>query len=159
VLLPELIQQSAALIAPALRARISIELDRSLAGLGTIRVARTTLQQVFQNLILNAAEAVGDSERERGTLRVSATLVPGASGEQLRCCFADDGIGIQHGDLRHLFDKSFSTKAPAANSGIGLHWCANALRALGGSMQVESHGPNLGASFFVTLPLQRSAPG
>jgi two-component system, NtrC family, sensor kinase len=159
VQLPDLIRQSAALVAPALRDRLTIELDRSLDELGAIRVARTTLQQVVQNLILNAAEAVGHGGRERGSLRVTVRLLRDAAGDQFQCCFSDDGVGIAAGDLTRVFGMRFSTKPAATNSGIGLHWCANAIHALGGSMHAESLGPGRGASFYVTLPLQRPPAG
>jgi two-component system NtrC family sensor kinase len=157
VRLNELVRQSAGLIAPALRQRLTLELDRSLEELGPVRIARTTLQQVFQNLILNAAEAVRDGGRERGSLRVTVRVLKGEAGETLQCCFMDDGVGIPSGDLTRVFAKGFTTKPAESNSGIGLHWCANCLNALGGSVHAESPGPGCGASFYVTLPLQRAA--
>jgi len=54
-----------------------------------------------------------------------------------------------------VFERGFSTKSSATNSGIGLHWCANALNALGGSLRVESPGTNRGATFHVFLSLVR----
>lgn len=156
VRLPELVRQSAELVAPALRQRLTIALDNSLENLGLIRVARTTLQQVFQNLIVNAAEAIRDASRDSGTLRVSARVLPAKSGEQLQWCFADDGAGIAAADLTRVFDKGFSTKSRDTNSGIGLHWCANTVNALGGSIDAASPGSGRGASLYITLPLQRA---
>ena len=45
------------------------------APLGVVRVARTVLRLVLQNLIINAADAVRDAGKERGILRVSAEIV------------------------------------------------------------------------------------
>jgi two-component system, NtrC family, sensor kinase len=154
VLLPELIQQSAALVPPQSLRQLAIDLDPSMRELGSIRLPRTTLQQVFQNLILNAAEAVRDAGREHGTLRIAARVLENPHGERLHVTFTDDGVGIRDPDLRRIFEKGFSTKSPATNSGIGLHWCANAVGALGGEISAESPGPLGGAILKLILPLQ-----
>jgi sensor domain CHASE-containing protein len=156
VSLPELVEQSAELVAPALRQRLAIEVDQSLAALGAVRVARTSLKQVLQNLIVNAAEAIHAAGLERGSLRVSAAALATDGDEQLHLCFADDGVGIVASDLTRIFEKGFSTKPAAANSGIGLHWCANTINALGGTIRAESAGPRCGATMHVVLPLDRT---
>ena len=155
--LPELVEQSAELVAPAQRQRLSIDMDPSLAGLGAVRVARMSLKQVFQNILVNAAEAIHATGRERGSLRIRAEAVMTAGGEQLHLCFADDGVGIAASDLTRIFAKGFSTKPAAANSGIGLHWCANTINALGGTIRAESAGPHCGATLHIVLPLDRAA--
>jgi signal transduction histidine kinase len=153
ILLPELIEQSAALVPPQWRQRLSIELDASLRELGSVRVPRTALQQVFQNFILNATEAVQDAGREHGTLRIGARVLGDARGKRLHVTFADDGVGIGDQHLRRIFEKGFSTKPRATNSGIGLHWCANTICALGGEIIAESPGPLGGAILHMILPL------
>jgi two-component system, NtrC family, sensor kinase len=153
VLLPELIEQSASLVPPQSRQKLSIDLDASLRELGSVRVPRTTLQQVFQNFILNAAEAVRDAGREHGTLRIGASVLDDPRGKRLHMTFADDGVGICDPNLRRIFEKGFSTKSRATNSGIGLHWCANTIGALGGEISAESPGPLGGAILHLILPL------
>jgi two-component system, NtrC family, sensor kinase len=154
ILLPELIEQSAALVPPQSRQRLSIDLDASVRELGSVRVPRTTLQQVFQNFILNATEAVRDAGREHGTLRIGARVLDDPRGKRLHVTFADDGVGIHDLNLRRVFEKGFSTKPRATNSGIGLHWCANTVHALGGEISAESPGPLRGAILHMILPLQ-----
>jgi sensor histidine kinase regulating citrate/malate metabolism len=66
---------------------------------------------------------------------------------------ADNGVGIARGDLERVFDKGYSTKSKDTNYGIGLHWCANAIAALGGRIWAASEGPGLGASLHLMLPL------
>jgi two-component system NtrC family sensor kinase len=153
ILLPELIEQSAALVPSQSRQRLSIDLDASLQELGSVRVPRTALQQVFQNFILNATEAVRDAGREHGTLRIGARVLDNADGKRLHVTFADDGVGIRDEHLRRIFEKGFSTKPRATNSGIGLHWCANTVGALGGEISAESPGPLRGAIMHMILPL------
>jgi signal transduction histidine kinase len=156
--LDELLRQSAALVSPTLHQRLAIQVDDSLASLGPVRVARTPLLQVFQNLIVNAAEAVRDTGRGHGTLRVSAQVERTAAGEQLHLRFVDDGVGISRDDLPRIFEKGFTTKPEHGNAGIGLHWCANTVNAIGGRMCAESPGPLGGATVRVSLPLQRALP-
>ena len=57
------------------------------------------------------------------------------------------------GDLERVFDKGYSTKSKDTNYGIGLHWCANAIAALGGRIWAASEGPGLGASLHLMVPL------
>ena len=154
--LSELVEQSAELVSPELRKLISIEADESLRELGLVRVARTTLKQVFLNLIVNAAEAIRDAGQERGLLRISARVMQQAAGEQLELIFTDNGPGIPASNLPRIFEKGFSTKSPETNQGIGLHWCANAINALGGRLRAESAGLNRGATIHVVVALERA---
>lgn len=157
VRLPELIERSAELVPPQLRQRLTIELDVSLQEIGAVRLARHTLQQVFQNLIVNAAEAVHETVNKRGSLRIAARVIAAPKGEQLQLSFTDNGAGIRVEDLPRIFEKGFSTKPPATNMGIGLHWCSNVLNAAGGNLRAESAGPTKGTSLHVTMPLERAA--
>jgi two-component system NtrC family sensor kinase len=154
--LPALVEQSLDMIPPALLQRLSIDLDGSLFATGSLPLPRITLQQVFQNLVQNAAEAVHTGE-SRGQLRISCALEPAeAGGETLTVRLSDDGVGIHNDHLPRVFEKGFSTKSRDTNHGIGLHWCANALQALGGSIRAES-GADGGAILFVTIPVARPA--
>jgi two-component system NtrC family sensor kinase len=154
--LPALIEQSLDMIPPALLQRLSIDLDGSLFATGSLPLPRITLQQVFQNLVQNAAEAVRTGE-SRGQLRISCALEPAeAGGEMLTVRLSDDGVGIRNEDLPRVFEKGFSTKSRDTNHGIGLHWCANALQALGGRIRAES-GADGGAILSVTIPIARPA--
>jgi sensor histidine kinase regulating citrate/malate metabolism len=61
-----------------------------------------------------------------------AEIVHDPNREQLHLLCEDDGAGIAKASLERVFDKGFSTKSRDTNYGIGLHWCANAVAALGG---------------------------
>jgi sensor domain CHASE-containing protein len=152
VRLRDLVDRSMEMVPHGLRACLTVDLDPSLTGAGALPLPRITLQQVFQNLIQNAAEAVRQAGREQGTLRISCSVEAGAEGRQLSLRFVDDGIGIRAEHLPRIFEKGFSTKPQQTNCGIGLHWCANALNALGGSIRVQSGGSK-GAMLQVVIPL------
>jgi two-component system, NtrC family, sensor kinase len=153
VRLPELLAQSLEIVPDVCRQRLTIDSDETLRRLGVVRVARTVLRLILQNLIINAADAVRDAGRDKGTLRVSAEIVRDADRQQLHLHCKDDGIGIPAQNLERVFEKGFSTKSPETNHGIGLHWCANAIGALGGQIWAASDGPGRGASLHLLVPL------
>ena len=153
VRLPELIAQSLEVVPDSCRQRLVIHADESLRRIGVVQVARTVLRLVLQNLIINASDAVRDAGKDKGVLRVSAEIVRDAEQEQLHLHCQDDGVGIAADNLDRVFEKGFSTKSKGTNYGIGLHWCANAISALGGRIWAASDGPGLGASLHLMLPL------
>ncbi|GAC1453568.1 MAG: hypothetical protein PVS2B3_05860 [Steroidobacteraceae bacterium] len=155
VRLTELVAQSLEIVPDACRARLLIDADETVRGLGVVRVARTVLRLILQNLIINAADAVRDAGKERGVLRVSAEILHEAQRQQLHLQCQDDGVGIPAHNLTRVFEHGFSTKSPETNHGIGLHWCANAIGALGGRIWATSDGPGRGASIHLIVPLAK----
>jgi two-component system, NtrC family, sensor kinase len=153
VRLPELVAQSLDIVPDVSRRRLSIEADESLQKIGAVRVARTVLRMVLQNLIINAADAVRDSGKDKGVFRVAAEIVSEPDGQQLHLRCEDDGVGIAPDQLERVFEKGFSTKSRDTNHGIGLHWCANAVLALGGRIWAASDGPGRGAAMHLMLPI------
>ena len=153
VRLTELVAQSLEIVPDSCRQRLVVDADDTLRKLGVVRVARTVLRLILQNLIINAADAVRDAGKEKGVLRVSAEITGEAERQQLHLQFQDDGVGIPAQNLDRVFEKGFSTKSPETNHGIGLHWCANAINALGGRIWAASEGPGRGASMHLLVPL------
>jgi signal transduction histidine kinase len=160
VRLPELIAQSLEIVPDACRQRLVVDSEESLKKVGVVQVARTVLRLILQNLIINAADAVRESGKDKGILRVGAEIVREADVDQLHLHCTDNGIGIAATNLGRVFEKGFSTKSKATNYGIGLHWCANAIGALGGRLWAASEGPGRGASIHLMVPLgtRESAP-
>jgi two-component system, NtrC family, sensor kinase len=153
VRLTELVAQTLEIVPDACRQRLRVDADETLSRLGVVRVARTVLRLILQNLIINAADAVRDAGKTQGVLRVSAEIVQEADRPQLHLRCADDGIGISPQNLERVFEKGFSTKSRETNQGIGLHWCANAINALGGRIWAVSDGPGRGAAMHLMVPL------
>ncbi|HTC17315.1 MAG TPA: CHASE4 domain-containing protein [Steroidobacteraceae bacterium] len=153
VRLTELVSQSLEIVPDSARARLTVEADETLRKVGVVRVARTVLRLVLQNLIINAADAVRDSGKAQGTLRLSAEILHKPERTQLHLECRDDGVGISAQNLERVFEKGFTTKSRETNHGIGLHWCANAVGALGGRIWAASEGPGCGASLHLLIPL------
>jgi signal transduction histidine kinase len=149
----ELIARSIEHVAPVHRERLQVELAPGLSALGPLSLPATMLGMVLQNLAQNAAESAAHAGLPRTRLRFDANLVESSGQQALRISASDEAAGIAAEDLPRLFQKGYSTKPPASNSGLGLHWCANALRALGGHITVHSDGPGRGARFECQVPL------
>lgn len=153
VRLPELVAQTLEIVPDSARQRLVVNTDESLKKIGAVQVARTVLRLILQNLIINAADAVRDAGRDKGVLHFGAEIIVDAGSDQLHLHCQDDGVGIAADNLQRVFDKGFSTKSRETNYGIGLHWCANAISALGGRIWAASEGPGRGASMHLLLPL------
>jgi signal transduction histidine kinase len=104
-----------------------------------------SLDQVFENLVTNARDALGP----RGTLRVRA----GSGPDLVRVSLQDDGPGIAPEHLERLFEPFFTTKP--SGTGLGLATVRNLVVQNRGSIRVESR-PGAGTTFHIELP---AAPG
>jgi two-component system NtrC family sensor kinase len=153
VRLADLVAQTLEIVPDACRQRLVVDTDESLRKVGAVQVARTVLRLILQNLIINAADSVRDAGRDKGVLHFGAEIIVDADSEQLHLHCKDDGVGIAADNLQRVFDKGFSTKSRETNYGIGLHWCANAIGALGGRIWAASEGLGSGASMHLMLPL------
>lgn len=153
VKLSELVAQSLDIVPDASRARLRVDTDESLSRLGPIRIVRSVLRLVLQNVIINASEAVRDAGKDTGMLRLWAEITREAGRDQLHLHAQDDGVGIGAENIDRIFHKGYTTKSRGTNHGIGLHWCANAIRALGGRIWATSDGLGSGTAIHVTVPL------
>ncbi len=100
------------------------------------------MRQVIWNLLANAAQAMDGGG---GRIRVSCA----ADAAGVRVVVADDGPGIEPGDLPRLFEPFFTTKREG--TGLGLATVQRIVDAHGGTVEVESW-PGRGAAFTVRLP-------
>jgi signal transduction histidine kinase len=105
------------------------------------------VDQVFMNLITNAAQAIGERERG-GTIHISAAR----SGGTVEVAIADDGPGIPPEVVPRIFDPFFTTKDVGEGSGLGLSIVHGIVERHGGRIQVQSRLGE-GTTFRVTLPV------
>ncbi|MEO5988000.1 MAG: ATP-binding protein [Candidatus Eisenbacteria bacterium] len=109
------------------------------------------MQQVWINLIKNAAEA---SERG-GRIVVNASMAPArrpdGSGPAVIVSVTDQGCGIDAETQKTLFEPFFTTKA--GGTGLGLYITHDIVKRHGGGLTVSSE-PGQGATFSVELPLE-----
>ena len=112
--------------------------------LPNVRGSPSLLEQVFVNLMLNAAAAM-----PRGG-RLMLTTGATEAGE-VAVEFADTGQGIRPEDLSRIFDPFFTTMPPGQGTGLGLAICYSIIQQHEGTIQVESQ-PGQGSTFTVRLP-------
>ncbi|WP_370225123.1 sensor histidine kinase [Pararhodobacter marinus] len=110
-----------------------------------VLMARTELQQVMVNLILNAVHAMP----EGGTLHFRVRDV----GDPPRIAIEvqDSGTGIPPETLRRIFDPFFTTKQ-AQGTGLGLSISQTLVSRAGGGIEVRSE-PGQGSRFTIFLPV------
>lgn len=109
---------------------------------------RLLLRQVLENLITNSTEAIVASGREGGSVSIRARLSD--DGQHCVITIRDDGEGFPAEIADKLFESGFSTRSEKVG-GLGLHWCANTINAMGGSISLRSDGLGRGATAIVTL--------
>jgi signal transduction histidine kinase len=107
----------------------------------------SALQQVFVNLLLNAADAMP----EGGKVSVRSTLANGKSPHAL-IAVEDTGTGIAPDVMEKIFDPFFTTKQSQGGTGLGLSICKRLIEELGGVLCVNSESGQ-GAAFTIELPL------
>ncbi len=105
------------------------------------------MQEVFLNLFLNAAQAIGD---HAGTITVSAERDEAAAHAVIRV--EDTGPGIDPEHLGRVFDPFFTLKAVGKGTGLGLSVVFGIVKKHGGTILAESE-PGRGAAFVIRLPL------
>ncbi|MFZ5481867.1 MAG: CHASE domain-containing protein [Myxococcota bacterium] len=105
------------------------------------------MRQVVLNLVLNAAQAIGDAP---GTVRVSVE----ADGRDVRLRVRDDGAGMDAETRARIFEPFFSTRGEGR--GLGLAAVFGIVKGHAGTIDVTSE-PGRGSEFVVRLP-QRPAP-
>jgi signal transduction histidine kinase len=106
-------------------------------------------QRVVENLVLNARDAVLESDGER-----KLVIQAGRRGDTLEVRVADTGPGISPDLADRLFEPFASKKAQG--TGLGLVTVCNLVKAHGGDVRVEPKSPEGGAAFTVVLPLRKS---
>lgn len=111
-----------------------------------VMASRVILSQVVGNLFSNAAEAIAATGRTSGSISVAIQ----EKGDRVEIVIRDDGEGFDPAQAPTLFQRGFSTRAHKSG-GLGLHWCANSMLAMEGSLELRSDGKGSGARAILTL--------
>jgi signal transduction histidine kinase len=108
------------------------------------------LNQVFLNLIVNAAQAIEDAKKpDFGLIVVESRVTQG----HVEVRVSDDGCGIPPTIQHRVFDQFFTTKEVGRGSGQGLSLARRiVVDAHGGTISFEST-PGVGTTFIVRLPI------
>ncbi|WP_448203936.1 sensor histidine kinase [Azospirillum sp. sgz302134] len=144
VALERALDRALLLVEPSLR-QDGIDLDRQPGPDAWVMGDAIRLEQVFVNLLRNAADAMKDAPQRRLTVTVAD------GGDLWEVRVADTGTGIAAADLDKLFDPFFSTKEVGQGLGLGLSLSYGIVQDFGGTLRAEN-GPGGGAVFAVSLP-------
>jgi signal transduction histidine kinase len=143
--LHEEIDSSLTLLSHLLKERVTIR--RKFGDLPSVECVRSQIDQVFLNLLANAAQAIkGEGEITIETRQDGAAAV---------VTIADSGPGIPADLAGRIFDPFFTTKPVGEGTGLGLPISYEIVKRHGGEITAASPVGS-GAVFTVRLPLTRS---
>ncbi|MCE3262339.1 MAG: sensory box protein [Pseudoduganella sp.] len=124
--------------------RFRIKVDKHYGKLAPLRCQPAQLNQVFRNILLNAAQAIA----EQGIIRI----ITGTDRDGVWVRIQDNGSGIAPENLGRIFDPFFTTKPVGSGVGLGLYLAYGIVHQHGGRIAVISE-PGKGSAFTVHLPL------
>jgi signal transduction histidine kinase len=143
--LHEELESSLTLLNHLLKDRIAVV--RKYGALGPVDCVRSQIDQVFLNVLANAAQAI----KGPGTI----TIETRREGPIAVIAIADTGPGIAPDVLRRIFDPFFTTKPVGEGTGLGLSISYEIVTKHGGEIRAES-APGGGAVFTIRLPVARA---
>jgi len=121
------------------------------AALPEVYCLPSELNQVFMNLLVNAAHAI---TAERGTITIRTATDPVAATVWIEV--SDNGQGIPKENLGRIFDPFFTTKPVGKGTGLGLSLSYGIVKKHQGQLEVSSE-VNVGSTFRVTVPIEGKA--
>lgn len=124
----------------------NVRIVKDFASLPQVVVDPSQIQQVFMNMIMNAAEALDGN----GQLTLGTRSYPSESA--IEVSFSDTGHGISEENIERIFDPFFTTKDVGHGTGLGLAISYGIVKEHKGSISVEST-IGKGTTFRVRLPV------
>lgn len=137
-------------------------------GLPPVLGDPAAVTQILLNLLLNAADAVGDRSGARVELQLRPSVLrrragdgPGSPGagaraDALECLVCDNGCGIPEADRERIFDPFYTTKPPGEGTGLGLANAARIAEELGGAVACLDPPAGFSTAMALRLPLAAS---
>lgn len=135
-------------------AELITEFDDSLPP---VPCFRAEFNQVILNMIVNAAHAIAEVNKENQSAKGTIHIRTSHEGGYAKICIGDTGAGIPEEIRTKIFDLFFTTKEPGKGTGQGL--------AISHSVIVEKHNGTLdleaqegkGTTFIIGLPIETEA--
>jgi two-component system NtrC family sensor kinase len=122
---------------------------RELQPLPLVRCIPAQINQVFMNLLLNAAQSI----TEHGTITLRSGRDDQQHGAQVWIEVTDSGAGMSGEVQRRLFEPFFTTKPVGQGTGLGLSLAWDIIRKHGGHFDVDST-PGVGSRIRLWLPIE-----
>lgn len=124
-----------------------IRLVKEYGELPLVNCYAGQLNQVWTNLLVNAAQAI----EGEGEVRVSTKV----EGESVLITISDTGRGIEPDELGKIFDPFFTTKPVGEGTGLGLSISYGIIEKHRGTISAESVA-GVGTKFYVSIPIDSS---
>jgi signal transduction histidine kinase len=124
------------------------EVVRNFGELPPIECSPSKINQVFLNLITNAAQAIED----QGEIKITTET----KSDEVMISISDNGCGIPVENLSKIRDPFFTTKEVGSGTGLGLSIVEDIVRSHGGRLLIESE-VGVGSTFCVVLPIRQAA--
>ena len=122
--------------------------EKRYGSLPEVTCLPSQLNQVFMNLLVNAAHAIEES----GIITIST----GVDGDWVWVAISDTGCGIPPQNLNRIFEPFFTTKPVGSGTGLGLSLSYSTVSKHGGRIDVDSR-IGVGTTFTVRLPIEPPA--
>ncbi len=113
---------------------------------------KSEIEQVFMNILINAAQAM----QERGTITITARQ--NESDESVEVLISDTGCGVPPDKIGQLFHPFFTTKESGQGTGLGLSIAFGIISSHHGTISVESE-VGKGSTFKIQLPIASAVTG
>ena len=123
------------------------ELIRNYGTLPEIECLPSQLNQVFMNVLVNAAQSI----ETKGVITVSSGM---SGAHNVRLEISDTGQGIAPEHLDRIFDPFFTTKPVGKGTGLGLSLSYGIIRKHRGNIEIQSK-VGAGTTFRITLPVSQ----
>ena len=108
----------------------------------------TCLTQIIFNLVINAAQAIKETNVDLRKNNIIIRLIKNVSSVEIEVI--DDGPGVKQEDSPAIFRPFFTTKN--SGTGLGLSICQNLAQRLSSKIEFKNNYPLLGATFSINLP-------
>jgi PAS domain S-box-containing protein len=118
--------------------------EKHYGKLPEVKCLASQLNQVFMNLLVNAAQAI----KNRGVI----TIATGSNDGWVWIRISDNGCGIPQDNLKRIFEPFFTTKPVGSGTGLGLSLSYSIVNKHGGRIDVASK-PDVGTVFTIKLPV------
>jgi signal transduction histidine kinase len=138
------LESSLTLVNHLLKERVTVH--RNFGPLPTVECVRSQIDQVFLNLLANAAQAITGP----GAITLETRVEHGDAVVTI----GDTGPGIRPDVMGRIFDPFFTTKPVGEGTGLGLSISYEIVKKHGGEIRADSP-PGGGATFTLRLPLTR----
>jgi len=131
------------------------EIETDFGHLEPIECIPQQLNQVFLNIIVNAAQAVKlENQDDMGVIAIQTMM----KGDKIYCTISDNGPGISDEIKTRIFEPFFTTKDVGMGTGLGLSIAYDIIvNKHDGTLEAENNHPR-GTQFIICLPCKKDMP-